>query len=219
MTSSMAAPAQESDLRPPSLLTGGAVLVVCAYGLLLLVPVLAAMMMVSLLSLGIWTILIPASAIALATYFLPFGFGNAHITRLVRSLQPGGKSGLPRFVVQLTFNPRLRTGLRALLEDADDIGWLSITDSGVEFHGDSIRFTIPRASIRTVRVQSIGLRGLFVYPRVVLAVTGIGGVSDLRLADRSSWVLPTARKRTAQLHRSLTEARSSPGPSGNSPKI
>src|SRR4051812_46559728 len=85
--------------------SAGAVLVVCAYGLLLVIPVIIAMMVVSVLQFGVWTFLIPMAAIATATYFLPFGFGNAYVSRLVHSVgkNPGG------FIVQLTFSPRLRS--------------------------------------------------------------------------------------------------------------
>jgi hypothetical protein len=193
------------QVRPPSIFTARAVLMVCAYGLLLLIPVLIAMMIVSVLRFGLWTFLIPFGAICGATYFLPFGFGNAHISGLLRrrpNPHPGEPAGWP---VQLTCSPRLRLGLRALLEDADDIGHLTVTESGLVFEGDSIRLTLPWRCILGLRAQSIGWRGLFVYPRLVLTVSEISGLKELRFADRSAWVLPTARKRTRELYRRLVE--------------
>ena len=178
---------------------------VCAYGLLLIIPVILAMLVVSLLRFGIWTFLIPLAAICSATYFLPFGFGNTHISRLVRSPAFGEEVQTSGFIVQLTFNPRMRSGLRALLEDADDIGWLTINDSALVFTGDSIRLSIPRKQIVRLRAQSIGWRGLFVYPRVVLSVSGLPQVTELRFADRSSLVLPTARRKTRELFQRLSE--------------
>ncbi len=191
------------QVRPPSLFTAGAVLVVCAYGLLLLIPVLLAMMLVSVFRFGFLTFLIPFAAICGATYFLPFGFGNAHISGLLRRKSNPRSEAPVGWPVQLTCSPRLRSGLRGLLEDADDIGHLTVTDSGLVFEGDSIRLTLPRRCILSLRAQSIGWRGLFVYPRLVLTVSEIAGLKELRFADRSAWVLPTARKRTRELYRRL----------------
>jgi hypothetical protein len=203
-TSAMPSTDVHFESKSSAQFAAGGVIVVCAYGLLLIIPVILSMLAVSMLRFGIWTFLIPIAAVCSATYFLPFGFGNTHISRLVRSpaFHAGAQSG--GFIVQLTFNPRMRSGLRALLEDADDIGWLTISDSELVFTGDSIRLSIPRSRISRLRAQSIGWRGLFVYPRVVLSVSGLPQVSELRFADRSSLVLPTARRKTRELYQSLS---------------
>jgi hypothetical protein len=189
------------QVKPPTSFTGAAVLIVCVYGLLLVIPVLVAMMVVSVLQFGFWTFFIPFLAICAATYLLPFGFGNAHVTRLVRRLP--GQERTDGFIVQLTFTPRLRSGLRALIEDADDVGHLTASEAGLVFHGDSVHLVLPREHIRDLRIQSIGPRGLFIYPRLVFAVSGLAEISELRFADRSAWVLPTARKRTRELYQRL----------------
>jgi len=203
----MASTTAQMQINPPGLFTTGAVLVVCAYGLLLIIPVLISMMVVSTLQLGLWTFLIPLATICIATYFLPFGFGNNHVTRLVRSLGPTEVSEQKGFAAQLTLNPRLRSGLRALVEDADDIGWLTVTESDLKFRGDSIGLSVPRERIQELRIQSIGLRGVFVYPCVVVVVSGLPETTELRFADRSSWALPGARAQTWELYRRLTEKR------------
>ncbi len=172
--------------------------------MVLVTPVIVAMLGVSLLHFGIWTFLIPLGTICLVTYFLPFGFGNTHVTRLVRSLGSPAQSG-SCFVVQLTFQPRTRYGFRALVEDADDIGELTVNQTGLVFRGGCFDLSIPREQIVKVRAQSIGFRGLFVYPRVVLSISGLPQVSELRFADRSSRVLPDARKRTQELFQLLND--------------
>lgn len=199
----MPATAVQLETRASGRFSSGALLIVCCYGLLLIIPVVMAMLLVSLLHFGIWTFLIPLGTICVVTYFLPFGFGNRYVTRLVSSLDSGESDGTA-FVVQLTFHPRARSGLRALVEDADDIGQLMVSEKGLVFMGDSMRLSIPRDQILNTRIQSIGFRGLFVYPRIVLALSGLPQIRELRFADRSAWVLPTARKRTRELYELLT---------------
>ena len=193
------------QVRPSSRFTTGAILIVCGYGFMLMIPVLLAMMTVSLFQFSWITFAVPFLIICAATFVLPFGFGNAHITRLVRPLAPPGPVSPDSFTVQLTFHPRLRSGLRALVEDADDIGLLTVTESAVAFRGDSVDLTLEREQIRHLRAQSIGWRGLFIYPRLRLTVSGLEEISEISVADRSAWILPTARRRTWELYRRLAQ--------------
>jgi len=191
------------QLTSPRRLTFAAVLIISAYGLLLVVPVLATIMIVSLLHLGVITILLPVLAVALTTFFLPLGFGNPYVVRLVRSM-PQNEATNPSFIAQITFDPRVRSGLRALMEDADDIGWVTVTDSGVLFEGDSIAMSVPFTRIEAISTESIGWRGLFLYgPQTVIKVTGLPNAKAFKLAERSSWLLPAARRNAKRLHQCL----------------
>src|SRR5579859_123476 len=152
------------EIKEVRLFNGRAVLIVCAFGLLLAIPVLLSMFIVSSFQFGIWTILVPLGAICLATLLLPVGFGNTYVAGLVRTLRPADWNEADSFIVQITLSPRIRSGLRAVLEDADDVGWLNLGASALGFAGDSVRCTIPYGSIRHLRAHTIGLRGLFVYP-------------------------------------------------------
>ena len=97
------------------------------------------------------------------------------------------------------------SGLRGLLEDADDIGCLSFTSSEFVFHGDSVKLSVPFDQIERVRRQNVGLRGLFVYgPRIELAVSGLPNIKSLEFAERSSWLLPTSRRTTRKLFECLS---------------
>jgi hypothetical protein len=193
------------EIKPPELLTGGAVLAVCFYGVLLMVPVLLSVLAVSMLRLGVLTWFIPLATVVVATCFLPFGFGNPHITRLARSLPTSTLDGSDGFVVQVTLDPRLRKGVRAVIEDADDIGWLRLCESALVFQGDSLNFTVPFDQIRNVKPQSIGVRGLFLYPSLKLVVSNLPNIHSLTLADRSAWLLPTARATTTRIRRQLAD--------------
>jgi hypothetical protein len=192
------------EIAQPRLFTARAVAAVNAYGVLLAVPFLISVLVVSVTRFGLLTALIPLLAFAATAFFLPFGLGNAHVSRLVQSLNPGAAQGGEGFIVQLTLSPRLRSGLRALLEDADDIGYLSFSGKELLFQGDSVKFCVPLDRIALVRPLNIGLRGLFVYGRrIKVVVSGLPQVESVEFAERSSWLLPTSRAITRRLHERL----------------
>ena len=193
------------QITQPSLFTSSAVVVVNAYGMLLVLLIFLSIILVSVIKLGILTVLIPLLALAATAYCLPFGLGNTYITRLVRSRYPSAGQGGDGFIVQLTLSPRLRSGLRALLEDADDVGYLTFTASELCFQGDSVRLTVPWKDIQLVRPQNIGWRGLYVYGRrIKIVVSGWPEVESFEFAERSSWVLPASRAITRRLYERLS---------------
>jgi hypothetical protein len=188
------------EIAQPRLFTAGAVAVINAYGILLAAPLLIAILVVSLIHFGILTLLIPLLVVVATAYFLPFGLGNTHVARLVRSLNPAAGKGEDSFIVQLTLSPRIRSGLRAILDDADDIGSLNFTGSGLVFQGDSVSLSVPFDHIEQVRPLNIGLRGLFVYGRRIKVVAaGLPQITSFEFAERSSWLLPESRRITRML--------------------
>jgi hypothetical protein len=193
------------EITRPRLFTTSAVAIVNAYGMLLILPIFSSIMVVSVIKLSILTVLIPLGALVVTACFLPFGLGNTYITHLVRSLNPAGSSNGDGFIVQLTLSPRLRSGLRALLEDADDIGYLSLGAGELCFEGDSVKLSVPWQSIQLVRSRNIGLRGLFVYGRrIKLVAFGWPEVESIEFAERSSWLLPASRAITRKLYERLS---------------
>ena len=193
------------EIVQPKLFTTGAVAVVSAYGLLLAAPIFTSMLVVSVIGYGILTVLIPLLVVAATAYFLPFGLGNTHVTRLVQSLNPAAGKSDDGFIVQLTLSPRIRSGLRAILEDADDIGYLSFTPTELQFQGDSVQLSIPFDQIQQVRPQNIGLRGLFLYGRrIKIVASGLPQVASFAFAERSSWLLPTSRAITRKMYQRLS---------------
>jgi hypothetical protein len=193
------------EITRPKRFTAGAVGIVNAYGVLLYLPIFCAILAVSVIKLGPLTVLIPLLALLATAFFLPFGLGNTYITRLVHALQPAGDETGQRFVVQLTLSPRLRSGLRALLEDADDIGFLTLGASELCFRGDSVKLSLPWRNVQLVRPRNIGWRGLFVYGRrIKLVVSGWPGVESFEVAERASWLLPASRAITRQLYGRLS---------------
>jgi len=197
--------AAKIEISEPRLFTAGAVAIVNAYGLLLVAPIFASILVVSVIKFGVLTVLIPALMVAATAYFLPFGLGNTYVTRLVRSLNSAAGNGADGFVVQLALSPRLRGGLRAILEDADDIGYLSFSGTELRYQGDSVKLTVPHGCIKAVAPENIGLRGLFVYGRrIKVVVAGVSEIESLEFAERCSWVLPTSRAVTRKLHGRLS---------------
>lgn len=192
------------EIAKPKLFTFGAVVAVNAYGVLLVASLFMSILVVSLIGFGFLTILIPFLVVAATAYFLPFGFGNTHITRLVRLLNPDAGKSNDGFIVQLTLSPRIRSGLRAILEDADDIGYLSFTGTGLVFQGDSVKLSIPFDRITRAQPQNVGLRGRFVYGRrIKVVVSGLPNIESLEFAERSSCLLPNSRAITRRLHERL----------------
>jgi hypothetical protein len=195
------------EIAQPRLFAGPRVVAATAYGLILVVPVLIAVLIMSRFEIGMFlSVMIPLVTVVITVLFLPAGLGNPHITRLVRTINPEAHVGPDDFVVQLTVAPRLRTGIRALLEDADDIGHLRFNKSELVFQGDSIELTMPYEQIQDVRRQNIGLRGLYVYgPRIEVIANGVPDVEYFEFAERSSWLLPTSRRLTERLFGRLSQ--------------
>jgi hypothetical protein len=190
------------EICEPKRFSLGAILIVHAWNILLVIPVIASLLVVSLMKLSAFTALIPLAAVALTAIYLPLGQGNAYLARLVSSWGAEAPSGKPAFIVQLTLFPRLRSGFRALVEDADDIGLLSFTDSGLMFQGDSISLILPFAQIRELSPQNVGLRGLFIAGRrIELSVSGLDRIEFIEIAERSAWSLFTSRRMTAEMFR------------------
>ena len=135
----MQAPSPTIEIVQPKRFTAAAVMIISAYGVLLLLPLFFAILLVSLLKFGLLTILIPLLVVAVTVSLLPFGLGNTYATRLVKSLPAEESRGEEAFIVQLTLSPRIRSGIRAILDDADDLGYLRLASDALIFQGDSVR--------------------------------------------------------------------------------
>ena len=193
------------EIAQPKRFTIGAVLVLSLYGLCLALPIFASVLVVSVVKFGVLTVLIPLLAIAGTAFFLPFGLGNPYVARLVQSFMPAAANPGDGFIVQLTLWPRIRSGLRAVLEDADDVGYLRFDAAGLTFEGDSVKLSVPYSRLEEAQFQNIGLRGLFVYGRRIgVGVSGLPNVDYLEFTERSSWLLPTSRRISKELYKQLS---------------
>lgn len=169
---------------------------------------MASLLAVTMIKLGILTAVIPLMSLAVTAYFLPFGLGNPIVKKLVKSVNPGTSETQDRFIVQMTLSPRIRSGLRAVIEDADDLGYLSCTESELNFRGDSVRLRIPWKQVDEVRPQNIGWRGRFLYgSRIKITVSGIPNVETVTFSERSSLLLPTSKRVTRRLCERISAGR------------
>jgi hypothetical protein len=199
------------EIRDPKLFTSRSILALHVYNLALLLPILASLIVVSLFRLGVVTLLVPLLSIAATAYILPLGTGNALIRRLAKRIpappQPKPQSPdktVKTCVGQLTVYPRLRNGFRAMIDDADDIGTLTIDGDSVRFTGDSVTLVLPFSSISTIHPHNIGIRGRFLYGKPIeFRVKGVPTVERFDFVERQSLVLPASKRISKELATAL----------------
>jgi hypothetical protein len=170
-----------------------------AFSFLLLLPFLAALLLISFQNLGRASLVILFVTLAGTVCISPV-LGNLYVFWTVRGLRPAESQDSKPSIVQISFFPRIRKGLRALLEDADDVGYLSLSDSEIKFVGDSVRLTIPIARIKTIEGENVGIRGLYLTAgRITLRVSGLDGFEEIEIAERSSRLIFSSRRITRDL--------------------
>jgi hypothetical protein len=182
-----------------------------AFSFLLGAPFVAFLLLLSLHDLGRWSLPI-GLLILLGTVCLTPSLGNLYVLWVVRPLKPEGQ-GSPRqvgcgndLIVQVTLSPRIRQGFRALIEDADDVGYLILQESALTFHGDSIHITVPFERIKAVHGENVGLRGVYVVSgRIGIEVPGLQGFEGVEIAERSSRVIFSSRKITREIFARIKE--------------
>jgi hypothetical protein len=206
VNNSASPPEARIEITSPKKLNLYAMIIINAYGVLLATPVLLAVLAVTVVRFSWITVALPLGTVLFATFFLPFGFGNAFVSRLVRGLRAAPVAG--GYIVQLTANPRLYSGTRALLEDADDVGWLTVTDSHLLFEGDCVRLSLPLVDIDDARLRNIGFRGFFVSAsRICVSSRSLPQWKAVDFSERSSMVLPGSRNLTREIWELLSRRR------------
>lgn len=172
------------------------------FSFLLAIPLVAAFFILSTVrNLGqFWTLAVPLLALAATVYFLP-SLGNVYVRwvlRGVRAQMTDNSRQTP--IVQITLCPRIRSGFRALIEDADDVGYLSLTESELQFHGDSLQVILPFEQLKAVHGENVGLRGAYLSGgRIRLDISGRDDFEAIEIAERTSLVLPASRRITRNL--------------------
>ncbi len=190
------------EIGAPRVFTGGAIVATYLYGFLVAVPILIAFLVMSVMGLNIWTVgLLLLSAVPSLTLRL----ANSLVTRLVNSLGFEPCEASEPCVMQLTLSPRLRSGMRALVEDADDVGRVDLSETELIYQGDSIQLRLPFDKIRTVEVENAGFRGLFAQWRIEIEPIGLAEVQTIHLAERSAWLAANSRKITSKFFLKLQE--------------
>jgi hypothetical protein len=204
------------DIRRPRRFSVAAVLGIYACSLLLVLPLLAVLLVVTIRPLGVLAFILPL-LVLIGTVFLSPLLGNLCVKRLVTRAGPDVMSEQV-FIVQLTCTPRLRSGFRALIDDADDIGRLMFSASGLVFHGDSVTLHLPWKCLAEVAPHNVGIRGVFALRRrIALEVSGVAKIEAIEFAERSSRALPESGAITRKLYQQLlTRAGTRPQASSSS---
>lgn len=90
--------------------------------------------------------------------------------------------------------------LPGVIEDADDVGYLTLEERALTFSGDSVHMTIPFERIRAVHGDNVGWRGLFVTAgRITVEISGSDDFEAVEIAERSSRVVLSSRKITREM--------------------
>ncbi len=197
------------EITPPKLFTKKAIVVLNLYAVLGWFPMGVVIVLIPSIfesfkpEIALSLSLVAAGlAACLCIYFAPFGMGNPHVRKLVRSLNVSGKHG---YIIQLAIIPRLKSGFWAFLEDADDIGILAITENELVFKGDSVEFSFPYAQIKNIRKKNIGWRGAWIYGnRIQIDFLDLVGKKSFEFAERSSLCIPASRQISAELFNFLS---------------
>ena len=96
--------------------------------------------------------------ICLYSVFRPLMRGGPYVARLARRHILLPCPARRSFLVGIRLIPRLRHGLRAVLENSDDIGFLCVTDDAILLVGDQVRARIPFESVHAVKLKPVGWR-------------------------------------------------------------
>ena len=197
------------EITQPKLFTKKAILVINAYIVLGVIPIVILNFLISpifeffkreqALSLSLVALVL---VVFQYLYFNPIWLGNPYVRKLVRSLNVSDRSG---YVIQLAIIPRLKSGFRAFLEDADDMGFLAITENELVFKGDSVKFSLPYAQIINIRKRNVGWRGAWIYGhRIQIDFMDSTNKKSFEFAERSSLSIPASRRITTELINSLS---------------
>ena len=197
------------QITPPNLFTKKAILILNAFSIFMLIPLLKVALLVPLIFKFFHPVVAWAAtlaglglAVAIPLFLWPFCMGNPYVLLLVRRLGYLKENG---FIVQLTTVPRLKSGFWSVMEDADDIGFLKLGAGTVEFNGDSTMLSIPIGKIGNVRKKNVGHRGVWMAgSRIVIEVAEPAGSKFFEFLERSSLSVPASRRISKELFECLS---------------
>lgn len=125
----------------------------------------------------------------MAIYFavLPFLLANPYIRYLLRKEFAAKTASTPCYDCHITLTPRLYTGFRGVIEDADDIGRLEISRDALVFTGDHINIYLPFDSIVSATSENCGSRRLWMLGnQIVIRTDKLVGLTGFHLNERQS---------------------------------
>lgn len=138
----------------------------------------------------------------LTVFFSPsILLGNYYIKKLLRrNHNIVDRNG---YCFQIMTQPRQYVGVRAFLDDADDIGHLRLTKDGIMFDGSYIKCLIPFDKIVMIELKNSGMRGLWLILKLHLIVSNPAGVEELFFTERDSTNILSSWRLTIRLYEEI----------------
>ena len=143
----------------------------------------------------------------LPLFFFPVLIGNPYVARIVSKYPAAPRAREGAFLVQAIMNPRLVTGWDAVVEDADDFGWLESDAGEFRFIGDHLKLAVSYENVANVRFQNIGWRGLWLIGNRIRFdfTTPVHQFDGVELAAREGINLITAKIASRKLTHHVKE--------------
>lgn len=179
-----------------------------------------AFLLIGLLYYGFVLVIILASGV-LYIAFLPLIAGNLKIVSWNRETRDKCRmERAPCFVVELALTPRVVEGVEGWLDDADDVGVVSLRPDHLRYQGDAIDMTIPWSQIASVRATRTGHRMMWASGKDVhLAFQSVvDGRESLRFRVREGVTIVRLRRRNAELAERLEWFWRQSGAPGDTPQ-
>ncbi len=146
-------------------------------------------------------------ASGLVVFFLPVVLlANPYIKYIARKCSKNGSDSVFSVVCQIRLFPRVYTGFRGFMDDADDIGQLQISQGSLAFRGDHIQCFLPFGCIEKIDCKNVGWRGGWLYGhRIKIQTSVFGKYEGLELAERHSITLISSHRITNRIISLISE--------------
>lgn len=162
---------------------------------------------------GVWFVLLCGMCLLYLWFFPGLGGINYYTRRFVSQMFEG--SGETGYICQVTMQPRLYRGIRAFLEDADDIGLVTLNDGVLKFRGDHSDIAITLSTDVTAELRTIGWRGLWYSgARIRLTFPGREPFHEIEFLERQCWSVKASKRLAQELYAKIQQATRG---TGNSP--
>lgn len=151
---------------------------------------------------------------------LPACMGNPYVVHLVRKgVIPAPGREERAFIVQIALRPRLHTGIRGWLEDADDVGYLTVTPEGLRFRGDHVAVDLPASAIDGLQSCNIGARGGWVAGRRIKVTAGaLGAHESIEFSDRSALTVMDSNRNSTAIEQAIWSLAGANSPTRGAPE-
>jgi len=208
----MPANTPEMEIANPRFFTSRACWIINLFSLVLLIPLAMALALMALavtfvppVYAGLFSVFALMAALFCMIFVFPTGLANPYVKRLVESHPEHAGNASNSFISQLALSPRLYSGIRRFVEDADDVGGLQISESDFFFHGDSLELRVPFHCITQVEKRNVGWRGLWICgPRITVGFSGRPPNHTVEFCERSALTVVSHRRRTAKMLKVLS---------------